>query len=51
VELGLEHGVTVYDAAYLAVAEIEGCMLVTADLRFCQRVEKLARVMRLSDAE
>jgi len=51
VELGFEHNVTVYDAAYLALAEIEDCTLVTADLKFYERVKGVERVIRLSDAE
>ena len=48
-ELGFSFKVTVYDASYLALAEIEGAPLVTADLRFYQRVKKSEWVTRLSD--
>lgn len=51
VELGFEHDVTVYDASYLALAEIKDCTLVTADLKFYERVKRLKCVVRLSDTE
>jgi len=49
VELGFSFKVTVYDASYLALAEIEGAPLVTADLRFYQRAKKSGWLTRLSD--
>jgi predicted nucleic acid-binding protein len=33
-------GISIYDAAYLAVAEAEGCPLITADNRFFAAIHK-----------
>ena len=38
-ELALEHNVSAYDAAYLALAESEGCELWTGDRPFYQAVK------------
>jgi predicted nucleic acid-binding protein len=38
-ELALEHNLTAYDAAYLALAESEGCELWTGDRPFYQAVK------------
>jgi len=49
VELGYTYDVTVYDASFLVVAELEGRTLVTADERFFRRVSGPANAVRLSD--
>ena len=44
-----QHDVTFYDASYLAVAfEIQGT-LITADEKFCRKMEKLGRICLLGD--
>jgi predicted nucleic acid-binding protein len=40
VALSTRHGVTFYDAAYLAVAQERGAMLLTADGRFVRRLPR-----------
>ena len=49
VDLAYACDVTVYDASFLAVAETEDRVMVTADYRFFDRVSKSAHVVRLSD--
>ena len=44
-----QHAVTFYDASYLAVAfEIQGT-LVTADEKFCRKMENVGRICLLKD--
>ncbi|MBW1981464.1 MAG: type II toxin-antitoxin system VapC family toxin [Deltaproteobacteria bacterium] len=44
-----QHAVTFYDASYLAVAfEIKG-ILVTADEKFCKKMENVGRICLLGD--
>lgn len=47
-EIAMRHGVSVYDASYLAVAEARGCFVLTADARLVSRVESegLAALVR-----
>lgn len=47
VEIAFEGNVTVYDACFLALAELEGASLVTADYRFYERVKTDGKVLRL----
>ena len=44
------HGLSYYDAAYLALAEERDCMLVTADQRLARRVRASGRVRFLAAA-
>lgn len=39
-QLAKEYGIAVYDAAYLAVAEMTGCLLWTSDRPFFEAVRK-----------
>lgn len=39
-ELAANHGLSTYDATYVALAEQRGCALVTADLRLIAKVEQ-----------
>jgi len=49
-ELALEHNLAAYDAAYLALAESEGCELWTGDRPFYHAVKgELPRVRWISD--
>jgi predicted nucleic acid-binding protein len=49
-ELALEHNLAAYDAAYLALAESEGCELWTGDRPFYQAVKaRLPRVKWIGD--
>ena len=49
-ELALEHSLAAYDAAYLALAESEGCELWTGDRPFYQAVKaRLPRVKWIGD--
>lgn len=36
--LALDHGLTFYDASYLAIAESKGVVLITADVKFFRRI-------------
>ena len=45
-ELALQHGLAAYDAAYLAVAESEGCELWTADRPLYDAVKDNNRLVR-----
>lgn len=48
--LGREHGLTAYDAAYVAAAQMKGCKLVTADRRLYKTVKgNLSFVVLLED--
>lgn len=38
-EIAMRHGVSVYDAGYLAVAEARGCSVLTADARLVARAQ------------
>ncbi|MEM7582787.1 MAG: type II toxin-antitoxin system VapC family toxin [Acidobacteriota bacterium] len=38
IDLSVDHGVTFYDASYLAVARLNSATLVTADARFVRRL-------------
>lgn len=50
VESALEHNLAAYDAAYLALAESEGCELWTGDRLFYQAVKgELPRVKWIAD--
>ena len=42
VSLAVQHGLTFYDASYLAVARLHQATLVTADLRFLRQLPKNA---------
>ena len=46
--VGKEHGLTFYDASFLALAVELDCPLVTADRRFFDRSKSLPRVRHLS---
>jgi predicted nucleic acid-binding protein len=49
-ELALEHNLSAYDAAYLALAESEGCELWTGDRPFYQAVrDDFSRVKWIGD--
>jgi predicted nucleic acid-binding protein len=37
--IAMRHGVSVYDASYLAVAEAHGCCVITADARLVARAQ------------
>jgi len=39
-ELAVDHGLSAYDALYVALAEARGCALVTADVRLINRVRE-----------
>ena len=45
-ELGLQHGLSAYDAAYLAVAESEGCEAVTGDMMLYEAVKDKVQWVR-----
>ena len=48
-ELAFRFGITVYDAYYLSLAQIENKSLITADHKMAAKVKKFKHVMRLSD--
>lgn len=45
-QLALEYGLTAYDAAYLALAELENCELWTGDKAFYQSARKSPILLR-----
>lgn len=47
VEIAFDSDVTVYDATFLALAEMEGMQFVTADYRFVERLRDKGNVIRL----
>ena len=49
ISLAFKHGVTVYDAYFLALSMKEGKPFVTADYRFMGRVKGFREIIRLSD--
>jgi predicted nucleic acid-binding protein len=46
--LASEHGLSYYDASYVALAEALDCVLITADQRLARRVGALRRVQLLA---
>jgi predicted nucleic acid-binding protein len=49
VDLVIEHGVTFYDAAYHALALVEGGIFVTADERYVSRAGRSGGIILLND--
>lgn len=47
VDIAFACNVTVYDSCFLALAEIEGKLLVTADYKFFKRIERTSAIVRL----
>jgi predicted nucleic acid-binding protein len=50
-QLALEHQLSIYDAAYLALAEHHRCALYTADKRLAEATRKTGLVRWVSDFE
>ena len=48
-ELALEHDLTVYDAAYLALAEHQGCPLYTGDKRLAEVARRVGLMADLGE--
>jgi len=48
IEIAFKNDVTVYDACFLALSQIEEVPFVTADYRFMERVKEFDNIMRLS---
>ena len=48
IEIAFKNDVTVYDACFLALSQIEEVPFVTADYRFMERVQEFDNIMRLS---
>lgn len=46
--LASQHGLSYYDASYVALAETLGCLLITADQRLARRVRASGRVRLLT---
>lgn len=49
VEIAFTFKVTVYDSYFLAISQMEGHPLVTADYRFAERIKGFKGIVRLSD--
>ncbi len=47
--LASQHGLSYYDASYVALAEALGCTLLTADQRLARRTRAIGRVRLLTD--
>lgn len=51
VRIALDYGVTVYDAAYLAIGKLRGLEVYTADDELLRKVEKLGFVRHVKEYE
>ncbi|NOZ68158.1 MAG: type II toxin-antitoxin system VapC family toxin [Deferribacteres bacterium] len=49
VEIAFRYGVTVYDAYFLALSQIEKKPFITADYKFIKRIRGFKNIMRLSE--
>jgi predicted nucleic acid-binding protein len=47
VERALKHGVTIYDAAYIAIGDVRGCEVYTADEKLLAKMEGLPYIKHL----
>ena len=48
-DFAFEFNVTVYDAFFLALSQIEKAPFITADYRFIDRISDLHNILKLSD--
>lgn len=46
-ELALSHGLTIYDASYIALAEARECELCTCDVQLARAAENLVTIQLL----
>lgn len=51
IDLSFEHGISVYDSVYLALAELLGAKVVTDDARFYRSTEDTGRIFKLAEIE
>ena len=49
IELAYEKNITIYDASYLALAQERRAFLITADMKFYQKVGDLPHIITLRD--
>ncbi|MFI4975724.1 MAG: type II toxin-antitoxin system VapC family toxin [Caulobacterales bacterium] len=45
--LACDHGISTYDAMYVALAEVRGCQLITADLRLIAKASEAGLAVEL----
>lgn len=51
-EISIKHGVSVYDACYVAVSDMTGAPLLTEDKRLCERLKSTPhKLISLADLE
>ncbi len=51
IEIAMRKGVTIYDASYVALAELEGATLYAADEKLLRKVKGLERARHVKDFE
>jgi len=49
VEFAYQKNITIYDAAYAALALVQRCLLVTADSKFYKKIQGFSQVILLKD--
>jgi predicted nucleic acid-binding protein len=49
IKISIEHGVTIYDASYLAVGKVRGISIFTADEKLLERIKEDAFVKHIRD--
>jgi predicted nucleic acid-binding protein len=49
IEVGFKHNITVYDAYFLALSQIEKIPLITADKKFIRRIKGIKNILSLAE--
>jgi len=48
-KLARKYGITVYDSAYLSLAQFSGCYLITGDKKLFQKVKEIPGIIYIDD--